>query len=448
MGYKPEKKACFMENGKNICVKKIYNRMRIGDNSGFTLMELLIAMLILVVALIPMLNSFVVNAKVNRKAKIKLRSTMIAQDVMEGIKGYSTKDIYKQFTGASEFRLIENEAIVNPADHKVISANTTVSASSADGLVAWYSMKDLVYQGQKYDATLAIDGTNFTASGNRLNLSGNVIKPNSEDLADLSIMDSHFDGIFMSDNYNSREEFLDKLIDLNGWIGPEVNRTFEIELKDTGLTAIGNEKQVATVKVTYETVSAGSITLPYSRNYTAYNNIDVADDGCSIRSLYFFFYPAYSGIYNVDGMDRHITYNDKIIFKNEDSIPITLYIMKQKTTDPLILPELYVREETYKLDVTIKEDSFTSYDNRVTTVCTNLLRSLYNGADLPAGNVTFHFGSSLVDASQLEAQKALSTRKVNRMFDAVVKVYEEGAAAAGFPDSMILTTLDSTKINQ
>lgn len=438
-----------MENGKNIYVKKSHNRLTIGDNSGFTLVELLIAMIILVVALIPMLNSFAVNAKVNRKAKIKLRSTMIAQDIMEGIKGYSTKDIYKQFTGVSDFRLIENEGIVDASTHKVVSANATVSAN-ADGLVAEYTMKDLVYQGQKYDAVLRIDGTNFTASGNRMSatVSGSKIQPNSEDLADISIMDSSYDGIFMSDNYNSREEFLDKLIDLNGWIGPEVNRTFEIELKDAGLTAMGNPKQLATVKVTYDTVSAGSVTIPYSRNYTAYNNVDVADDGCELRSLYFFYYPAYSGIYLVGGSNLNITYHDKIIFKNEDKIPTTLYIMKQKTTDPVILPELYAREEMYRPDVTIKEDSLSSYDNRVTTVCTNLTRSLYNGADLPAGNVTFHFGGSLVTAAMLEADRVLSTEKVNRMFDAVVKVYEPGAAAAGFPEDMVLTTLDSTKINQ
>ncbi|MCR5650721.1 MAG: prepilin-type N-terminal cleavage/methylation domain-containing protein [Lachnospiraceae bacterium] len=437
-----------MENGKNIFIKKIYNRMRIGNDSGFTLLELLIAMLILSVALIPMLNSFAVNAKVNQKAKVKLRATMIAQDIMEGIKGYSTKDIYKQFTGASEFRLIDNEAIVNPADKKVISVNTTVSASSAEGLTASYIMKGLVYQGQRYDAKLDIDGTNFTASGNRLNLSGNVIQPNSEGLADLSVMDSHYDGIFMSDNYNTRQEFLDKLIDVNGWLGTEVNRTFEIELKDAGVTAIGNPKQVVTVNVTYNTVSAGMIGLPYSRNYTAYNNIDIADDGCSIRSLYFFYYPAYDGIYNIGGAARNIKYNDKIVFKNEDKIPTTIYIMKQKTTDPLILPELYMKEETYKLDVTVKEDSFTSYDNRVTTICTNLMKSLYNGADLPTGNITFRFGSSLVNASMLQADRAVSTRTVNRMFDAVVTIYSEGAADAGFPDSMLLTTLDSTKINQ
>ncbi len=443
-------KACFMENGKNIFMKKIYNRMKIGDNSGFTLLELLIAMIILAVALIPMLNSFAVNAKVNRKSKIKLRATMIAQDIMEGIKGYSTKDIYRQFTGANDFRLIENEGIVNPADHRIISANATVSSADADALVNRYTMKDLVYQGQRYDATIDIDGTSFTSSGNRISAgaSGNKIQPNSDELADLSVMDSHFDGIFMSDNYNSRQEFLEKLIDLNGWLGSTVNRTFEIELKDAGLTAMGNEKQVATVKVTYETVSGGSAGLPYSRNYTAYNNIDVADDGCSIRSLYFFYYPAYDGIYNIGGMDRHIDYHDKVIFKNEDSIPITLYVMKQKTTDPVILPELYAREETYKVDVTILEDPHTVYNNRVTTVCSNLLKSLYNGAALPSGNVTFRFGGSVLTADMLEADRSLATRKVNRMFDVVVRVYEEGAADEGFPDSKFLTVLDSTKINQ
>ena len=195
---------CILQRGVQMDTKTRRNRLNAlyRDRKGFTLVELLIAMIILVVALIPMLNSFAVNAKVNRKSKIKLRSTMIAQDIMEGIKGYSTKDIYKQFTGVSDFRLIENDGIVDPSTHKVISANATVSAN-ADGLVAVYTMKDLEYQGQKYDAKLEIDGTNFTASGNRMSatISGSKIQPNSEDLVDMSIMDSSYDGIFMSDNY-------------------------------------------------------------------------------------------------------------------------------------------------------------------------------------------------------------------------------------------------------
>ncbi len=421
--------------------------MRIGDDSGFTLLELLIAIIILAVALIPMLNSFVVNARVNRKAKIKLRSTMIAQDIMEGIKGYSTNDIYKQFTGVNDFRLIENEGIVDSSNHKVISANATISGN-LNGLTAEYTMKDLVYQGQKYDAKLSIDGTGYTLSGNKYNLSSNQIAPNSDKLADISIMDSSYDGIFMSDNDNSRKEFLEKLIDLNGWLGPEVNRIFTIELKDAGTTPAGNPKQLVTVTVSYNTVSAGSIPVPYARNYTAYNNIDIADDGCSIRSLYFFYYPAYSGLYTIGGTTQHIKYKDSIIFKNEDEIPITIYIMKQKTTDPVILPELYAREMTYDPDVTVIEKSTTPITGRSTKVCTNLTESLWDGSDVTA-KVRFNYNGSVnVPATSLKEDDVLSKREVNRMFDAVVKVYEEGAADAGFPDSMILTILDSTKINQ
>ncbi len=421
--------------------------MKVGNNSGFTLLELLIAMLILAVALIPMLNSFVVNARVNRKAKIKLRSTMIAQDIMEGLKGYSTEDVFKQFNGTNDFRLIDNSAVVDSATHKVVSANVGYTVSG-DGLVAQYSMKDLVYQGQKYDAKIFIDGTQFTASGNKFNLAGDQIKPNSEKLADISVMDSSFDGIFMSDNNNTRKEFLDKLIDLNGGIGETINRTFEIVLTDNGLTSAGNKKQLATVSVTYETVSGGSVLTPYTRNYTAYNNVDIADDGCEIRSIYFFYYPAYSGVYTIEGVNRNITYKDKIIFKNEDEIPITLYVMKQKTTDATILPELYAREMMYDPYLYIKEKSTTSYNNRKTTVCTNLTTSLYDGSTIPASLAKFFFGASEVPASYLNADKVLAQRTVNRMFDAVVKVYEEGAAAAGFPDGKLLTTLDSTKINQ
>nr|MCR5773801.1 hypothetical protein [Lachnospiraceae bacterium] len=146
--------------------------------------------------------------------------------------------------------------------------------------------------------------------------------------------------------------------------------------------------------------------------------------------------------------DKHITYKDKIIFKNEDEIPITLYVMKQKTNDSVILPELYAREMLYDPDVYIKEKSTTSFVNRKTTLCTNLMTSLYDGTTIPAPLVKFFFGASEVPASNLNADKVLAQRTVNRMFDAVVKVYEEGAAAEGFPDSKLLTTLDSTKINQ
>ena len=435
---------------------KLNSRFSLKDNnSGFTLLELLIAVLILAVAMIPMLNSFVVNARVTRKAKIKLRSTMIAQDIMEGLKGYSTGDIYSQFSGQENFRFIDNPGLVDPATKKVKSSNVTII--STNDLKYTYEMKNLVYQGFDYDAKLELDGEPYkkTVSGGVTYTKVNTpkstkIHPNSDELADLSKMDSAYDGLFMSDNEESRELILNELKDAktNKFLADTVNRTFEITLSSNGTTVAGGKKQLAQVKVTYETVSSGSVVGKYNKTYTAYNNIDIADDGCNIRNLYFFYYPAYTGNYLVGADTVHINYNDKIIFTNYDEIPVTLYIMKQKSVNPSILADLYVKDMDYSPSVYIKEKATVSIDTKKTTVCTNLTKNLHDGSEI-LNKAKFYFGIGEVGVtpSQLGADKLISTRTVNRMFDAVVSVYEKGAADEGFPEEKLLTQLDSSKLN-
>ena len=430
-----------------------------GDNAGFTLLELLIAVLILAVALVPMLNSFVVNARVTRKAKIKLRSTMIAQDIMEGLKGYTTEDVNRQMTGLDDLRLVDNESITDPATHKIISANVVLV--SYNGLNAEYGIKNMKYQGFDYDAKISLNGQNYTESANKANTtastSGNTVKimPNSEELAVIHDMNNNYDGLYMSDSYDVRKElFLKQLREGEPPVfkANKVNRTFTITLSNNGVTAIGGQKQIANVEVKYETVSSGSVTGSFIKNYTAYNNVDIVDDGCNIRNLYFFYYPAYSGEYDVDGYGTkvNIQFTDNIIFTNYDSIPVSLYIVKQIPPDSEteVLSELYTKEMVYEPNIYIKEPASVGVLGRKTKVFSNLTKNLQDGSDL-VNKAKFHFGIGelTVTAEQLGADKMISQEAVNRLFDAVVSVYEKGSADEGFPEERILTRLDSTKIN-
>ena len=55
------------------------------NNSGFSLLEVLIAMVILCLVSIPLLHSFVTTARTNSRAKIMMRATDCAENIMESI---------------------------------------------------------------------------------------------------------------------------------------------------------------------------------------------------------------------------------------------------------------------------------------------------------------------------------------------------------------------------
>ena len=65
-------------------------------NSGFTLVEVLIAVAILSVVSIPILQSFVSVAQVNAKSRRRLSATTIAEGLMESCKGLSLKEVAAQ----------------------------------------------------------------------------------------------------------------------------------------------------------------------------------------------------------------------------------------------------------------------------------------------------------------------------------------------------------------
>ncbi len=63
-----------------------------GNNKGFTLTEVLIAVAILSIAVVPMLANFVTSSKVNSKSKRTMNGTIVAQNIMEGISAYGVEN--------------------------------------------------------------------------------------------------------------------------------------------------------------------------------------------------------------------------------------------------------------------------------------------------------------------------------------------------------------------
>jgi len=77
------------------------NRLKL-NNAGMTLIELLVAIAIMAVALVPLLFSFVNVAKYNARAREIQQTTTLAHTVMENCKAYSLEEIKDQMTDTTD----------------------------------------------------------------------------------------------------------------------------------------------------------------------------------------------------------------------------------------------------------------------------------------------------------------------------------------------------------
>ncbi|MGN0164973.1 MAG: prepilin-type N-terminal cleavage/methylation domain-containing protein [Lachnospiraceae bacterium] len=93
-------------------VKRLFNSCKSSSNKGFTLVELLVAIVVLSLVVVPTMSVFVAATKSNSKARTELQATITASSVMESAKAYSLYVFDKQCntvytdSNASDFTLL------------------------------------------------------------------------------------------------------------------------------------------------------------------------------------------------------------------------------------------------------------------------------------------------------------------------------------------------------
>ena len=90
------------------------------NNKGFTLTELIIAVAVLGIVISPLVANFIQSARINKKARISLNATNMAQDIMEGASAYTAEEFVEMFE--SEVTLI----------NKILPATTKGYTSHGD----------------------------------------------------------------------------------------------------------------------------------------------------------------------------------------------------------------------------------------------------------------------------------------------------------------------------
>lgn len=465
------------------------DRRKLNKDAGFSLLELLIAVVILAIIVIPLLNLFLSSNKLNIRSRQTLRATTAAQDIMEGLKAYNIEEIKTQFADpASGFYVIDSRLIKGGVAEE--------TALEVDPGLYVFSMKELNMQGSKFDAKIEVDGRGY--------MTGTLTHDNEFNdaaLADARSIDKNNGTFVEAEKYrqaalkgafkNSDMETAIK----SRMTAPDLDSAYT-NLQDTiyfkNLTTLFNQvSRTITIdlSVSSEVDEDGrpkvdmEVTQVYTFVYRNAGGTDVSvsvmgDSGSLIMvdslscgsitqtkddkvNVNLFYYPLYGA-----------TAPDKIIINNTSGVPMNLLIAKQRhekedpsnpgmpdLSDPEYYsdPQLMAAEQTYRAEITIND---THFDADKFSLKTNLGLNLVGQKYMSGGSIELpaQFSVTGKNLNQLNiytldgvrsplGKAGMPGEATELIYDVEVSVYEEGAAASGFPDDKRMVVIGGSMTN-
>lgn len=473
--------------------------LQLNKNAGFSLVELLIAVIILAIIVVPMLRLFVSSARINGKARQSQRATTVAQDIMEGLKAYNIKELQAQFNNPMDgFYVMDSRLILGSIEEDKAreQADSDYRGDPDAPGIYYFTLEGVQIQGTAYDALIRVDArayeedkladsghrnafndVNMASPGSVMeNKDGNFTETYAYKQAVLQDIDAGFAALPSQSDWN------DKVIAAGGVdadgnpdftfqvfknMGGTVKRTITLNLKEGTPDADGNRTLDADVTFAYE-CTLGSDSYTTCGNLSAGYWLDLSPCGSGINSgnFYLFYYPLYEAA------------EEKIIINNDAKQPIRMYIVKQVDGDPatqLSDHQLNVAELGYRVSVEMNNASPTALDD--TRIRTNLGMNLVNasylgGTGTPAPGKLPTFEVEKTDIPTQAVYKLNSAVEPNMnifglsgirlsggagagadneitevIFDIEISVYKEGAKADGFLPEERMVVIEGSKNN-
>lgn len=529
------------------------NARKLNKDAGFSLLELLIAVIILAIIVIPLLNLFLSSNRLNIKSRQTLRATTAAQDIMEGLKAYDMEEIRAQFADpASGFYVIDSRMIKGG-----VKEEAPGMGNPTDGLYV-FSMKELNMQGSKFDAKITMDGRGYMDparfpghsshtysdsffQGEKCTVCGafkdgtkhkgtfndaamadarSIDKNNGTfvetDKIRQAVMESVFENGGMKTAVKAKlkasgvadadlEAKYDELRDPSkpnmvsyknaATFFDKVTRTIKVTLSDsTQKDKDGIKKVAMTVDQTYtfdydshydpatDTWTGGHVvTQGYMvsgvlvKDMPCGNITRIVDaaTGDQKVNVNLFYYPLYGPSAKVE--DKIIVVDKTTNGGKEKEADINLLIAKQRydagnPSDPdyIMDSQLMAAEQTYRVDITIQDGGGSPLVNDRFSLKTNLGLNLVgkkylggvSGSDIAVAtqltvngtNMGLSGGSSMdiftLDGVRSPMGKPAASGEITELiYDVEVSVYEEGAAAKGFPNDMRMIVIGGSTTN-
>ena len=362
---------------RSLPIKKLNNR-------GMSLVELLVAVVILAIIMVPLLHSFVSSSKLNGKSQRVLKATMIAENVMEEFDDVSVEDLAKKYsvTGnsgiytfdfssdqLSEYGTDEYQAIVtlNPGDS--YEAYNQVSLSDVSAITSEHSAL--------YAVSPTYDESVYTTFAER-NVSARSTDPSY----------ATCDAAFFETNLNR-------------------NISVVITKGSKATDADGNQIDLAKVVLTIEYAYNNNATtkalltsdLKYTETKVLFDNTTTKT---ALEHIYILYTPRYLATNPLLGASAK---SDVISIRNLNNLEVGVSVIRQETdTDSTYLPNYLTHQ---RAQITVYENpvwtgSYTKDTPGAIQLRTNLLKT-------DAGTSISTSGCELIYSNSNGAKKATGT---------------------------------------
>lgn len=153
--------------------KKYSNKAGKLNNYGFSLVELIISIAILVIIMTPLMNNFFRAQLINNKAEDLQVQSNLAANIMEGLKANEIKDIVEQFNGdTSSFSIIDlpTNPVPDVMRLEKNAANEFIESSDTDKQATYYfAINGMEVGGTAYDAFIEMNALTYINVTNTMN---------------------------------------------------------------------------------------------------------------------------------------------------------------------------------------------------------------------------------------------------------------------------------------
>ncbi len=277
------------------------------NNAGFSLVEIIIAVVILAIVVPVFVHCFVTGAVVGRKSRETLNATALSEDLMEIFEDVNI-EAYMQSLGAP----------VTPDSNGVY----TIDIDAA--LLATITGESFV--GDEYSANIVFDPCTAEDSGNETYKAVNTM--NTVNIAELGGKKTAIYSMPASFDIDACDTIAKKSATNENYskdfVYANVKRTITVEILDNGVHASGVRFAKVLVTVTHEYGSDEYKTTMQSFIFD--NTVDDSKTAYPLENIYILYTP----IYNAGGTDN--TY-DNIYIRNDDNIPVNVFLIKENSAD-------------------------------------------------------------------------------------------------------------------
>ncbi len=328
-------------------------------NKGFTLVEVLIAVVIMAIVAIPLLHAFSTTANTSAKAKFKMIATNAAENIMEDVKNLTIEEITDKYGTPT---MIDGGCPDPESGAKPVGVAYEFNITSSDANYASYGqdLKDALKDG-KYNAKLVIDPSYYP----------NI---NSINLSDFDVMSGESSAIYTHTEEIDRQAYK-KYADLykqyhasasesdvanaEAKFKAELKREIRIDIEKKGEMTDGDGNTIDKVEVKVTTsyyldnnrlpddsddlVNKGQETQKLVSRKIFSN----ASSGVKLNSVFVLYNPRY-----VNAKEC----GDIIIVHNRDSVKTNLYVVAQDVMTHGSEWEAYRKSTTGGLNLHIYED--------------------------------------------------------------------------------------------